>query len=115
MTLPSASLPPAALAASEPTFWMPVRASEQAGLADWLFYFLFYLSLFFFALIVGLMIVFVLRYRRRGRDELARALLAAGSPQPGYIFNLGHGILPPTNPEHAVAMVEAVHRLGRKT
>ena len=31
----------------------------------------------------------------------------------GHIFNLGHGILPPTDPEAARAMVEAVHRYGR--
>jgi uroporphyrinogen decarboxylase len=29
-----------------------------------------------------------------------------------HVFNLGHGILPPTPPEHAVALVEMVHRLG---
>jgi uroporphyrinogen decarboxylase len=31
------------------------------------------------------------------------------------LFNLGHGILPPTDVRHAKALVEAVHRLGRKT
>jgi len=31
----------------------------------------------------------------------------------GHIFNLGHGILPPTSPEAAKAMVDAVHRFGR--
>ena len=30
----------------------------------------------------------------------------------GHIFNLGHGILPPTAPEAAKALVDAVHRLG---
>jgi uroporphyrinogen decarboxylase len=33
----------------------------------------------------------------------------------GHIFNLGHGILPPTSPEAAKALVEAVHRYGRHT
>jgi uroporphyrinogen decarboxylase len=45
----------------------------------------------------------------RVRDVLARGRSAAS-----HIFNLGHGILPPTDPEHAAAMVEAVHRLGKK-
>lgn len=31
---------------------------------------------------------------------------------PGHIFNLGHGIYPDTNPEHVVAMIEAVHSLS---
>jgi uroporphyrinogen decarboxylase len=43
---------------------------------------------------------------RRATDILRRA---AGSP---HIFNLGHGILPGTPPEHAEALVEIVHRLG---
>jgi uroporphyrinogen decarboxylase len=30
-----------------------------------------------------------------------------------HVFNLGHGILPPTPPAHAEALVEIVHRLGR--
>jgi uroporphyrinogen decarboxylase len=29
-----------------------------------------------------------------------------------HVFNLGHGILPATPPEHAIALVEAVHRFG---
>jgi len=38
-----------------------------------------------------------------------RALLEAGAAKPGYIFNLGHGITPPTPPENVRAVVEAVH------
>ncbi|HEV8324273.1 MAG TPA: uroporphyrinogen decarboxylase [Myxococcota bacterium] len=40
-------------------------------------------------------------------------ILDAAGPQPGHVFNLGHGILPPTDPESAVQLVELVHRLGR--
>ncbi len=47
-------------------------------------------------------------------DDCVRDVLRRGAAAAAHIFNLGHGILPPTNPEHAVAMVEAVHRLGRK-
>ncbi|HXX32672.1 MAG TPA: uroporphyrinogen decarboxylase [Myxococcaceae bacterium] len=32
----------------------------------------------------------------------------------GHIFNLGHGILPPTDPEAARALVDAVHRFGAR-
>jgi uroporphyrinogen decarboxylase len=44
---------------------------------------------------------------RRAADVLRRA----GKRR--HVFNLGHGILPPTPPEHAQALVEIVHRLGR--
>lgn len=57
------------LLATEPTFWMPVQASKNAPATDSLFHFIFYTSAFFFALIVFLMIVFVLRYRRRSPEE----------------------------------------------
>lgn len=45
--------------------------------------------------------------RRRVREILDQA---AG--RPGHIFNLGHGVLPETPVENAVAMVEAVHELS---
>jgi uroporphyrinogen decarboxylase len=47
-------------------------------------------------------------------EKCVRDILLRGQSASSHIFNLGHGILPPTNPEHAVSMVEAVHRLGRK-
>jgi len=40
-------------------------------------------------------------------------ILQAAGPL-GHIFNLGHGILPPTSPEAAQVLVEAVHRLGAR-
>ena len=39
----------------------------------------------------------------------ARQMLEAVGHQPGYIFNVGHGIQPPTPPESVRALVEAVH------
>ena len=45
--------------------------------------------------------------RRRAQQVLDQA---AG--RPGHIFNLGHGILPQTPVENAIALVDAVHELG---
>lgn len=56
---------PMILAQAPGTFWLPPGASTVAPEVDWLFYFIFWLSLFFFVLIVGLAMLFVLRYRRR--------------------------------------------------
>ena len=48
--------------------------------------------------------------RRRAKEVLRQA---AGHP--GHIFNLGHGVLPETPPEHAVALVETVHELSSRS
>jgi uroporphyrinogen decarboxylase len=48
----------------------------------------------------------------RIREEVARVLASYGNG-PGHVFNLGHGITPDVNPEHAGAMVAAVHELSR--
>ena len=47
----------------------------------------------------------------RIREEVARVLESYGSGS-GHVFNLGHGIHPDVNPEHALALVEAVHELS---
>jgi len=40
------------------------------------------------------------------------AVLASYGHGPGHVFNLGHGIHPDVPPEHALAMVDAVHDLS---
>ncbi|RMF45817.1 MAG: uroporphyrinogen decarboxylase, partial [Deltaproteobacteria bacterium] len=47
------------------------------------------------------------------RSEVKRILDENGG-RPGHIFNLGHGILPTVDPEHAKYMVECVHELSGK-
>ncbi|MBS0393338.1 MAG: uroporphyrinogen decarboxylase [Proteobacteria bacterium] len=45
------------------------------------------------------------------RAQVARVLASYGHGA-GHVFNLGHGIHPDVPPEHALAMVEAVHELS---
>jgi uroporphyrinogen decarboxylase len=47
------------------------------------------------------------------RDRVAGILQGAKDAK-GHIFNLGHGILPETPVDNAIAMVEAVHELSAK-
>jgi uroporphyrinogen decarboxylase len=46
-------------------------------------------------------------------DREARAVVRAAGPTPGYVFNLGHGILPATSPELVGVLVDAVHAESR--
>jgi cytochrome c oxidase subunit II len=55
----------AMLAQSGPTFWLPDAGSSTASEVDFVFKFIFWISAFFFALIVGLMVLFAVRYRKR--------------------------------------------------
>jgi len=45
------------------------------------------------------------------REQVGRVLASYGKG-PGHVFNLGHGIHPEVPPEHALAMIEAVHELS---
>jgi uroporphyrinogen decarboxylase len=47
----------------------------------------------------------------RIREEVARVLASYGHGD-GHVFNLGHGIHPEVPPEHAGAMIAAVHELS---
>lgn len=47
----------------------------------------------------------------RIQQEVARILADYGSGS-GHVFNLGHGIHPDTDPEHAAIFIEAVHTLS---
>ena len=41
----------------------------------------------------------------------AKLVLDQAASRPGHIFNLGHGVLPQTPPENAIALIEAVREL----
>jgi uroporphyrinogen decarboxylase len=47
----------------------------------------------------------------RIRSEVQEILRSYGNGS-GHVFNLGHGIHPEINPEHAAAFIEAVHRFS---
>jgi uroporphyrinogen decarboxylase len=44
---------------------------------------------------------------------LARKVLAEGGGRPGHVFNLGHGVLPETDPDVLHRIVDLVHEEGR--
>ncbi len=50
--------------------------------------------------------------RAQLEERVEEILVRAGNV--GHVFNLGHGILPPTDPESAMALVEMVHRIGAR-
>lgn len=56
---------PALAGALDHSFWMPPKASTFSDTVDWTFYFIFYVSLFFFALIILLTFYMIIRFRRR--------------------------------------------------
>jgi uroporphyrinogen decarboxylase len=39
----------------------------------------------------------------------ARLILAAAGPEPGHLFNLGHGVLPQTDPDNLARLVDLIH------
>ena len=47
-------------------------------------------------------------------EREVKRVLNENADRPGFIFNLGHGILPTVPPENAKFMVECVHRLSQK-
>jgi uroporphyrinogen decarboxylase len=47
-------------------------------------------------------------------EERIKDILWKGESAKGHIFNLGHGVLPETPVENVIAMVEAVHKYGKK-
>jgi len=76
------------LAAGAGDFWMPFQGSTTAPAVDRLFYFIFWVSVFFFVLIVGLSLYFVIRYRSR------RGHRAEASPHHNTALELTWTIIP---------------------
>jgi uroporphyrinogen decarboxylase len=47
-------------------------------------------------------------------EEGVKDVLRRADNRPGHIFNLGHGVLAPTDPEMLKRVVEAVHTLSAR-
>lgn len=61
------------------SFWLPPEASTMASEVDWLLWFLLWVSIFFFFLVTGLVLFFVIKYRyREGDDERDPRMMKAG-------------------------------------
>jgi cytochrome c oxidase subunit II len=74
------------------SFWMPPQASTVAANTDALFYFIYYLCLIFFVLIVGAMIYFVVKFRKKeGQPEKSSDL--RGNHTLEIIWSVVPGIL----------------------
>lgn len=58
------------IAQTDPTFWKPSSSSTYSADVDWLFYLIYWVSVFFTTLIVGLMTFFVIRYRQKDKGHV---------------------------------------------
>jgi len=59
------------IAQTSSTRLLPEPASANAASTDWMFMFIWYLSAFFFVLIIALMVIFAWRYRRKHPEQHA--------------------------------------------
>ena len=46
-------------------------------------------------------------------ERTVKAVLRAAGTEPGFVFNLGHGIVPATPPEHVAVLIDTVHGARR--
>jgi uroporphyrinogen decarboxylase len=47
-------------------------------------------------------------------EKVVRSVVAEGAQAPGHIFNLGHGVLPDTDPDVLTRVVELVHEVSAR-
>ena len=63
-------------------------------------------------LLAGMMIIANITAKTGVFQWIAVEAVRRAGGRPGHIFNLGHGVLPETDPEHVRAMVMAVKELS---
>ena len=73
-------------------YWFPEAASNFTPNVDWLFMFIFWVSLIFFAAIVGFMIHFCIKYRRKG-DSLETEPSSSHNTNLEIAWSVGPSIL----------------------
>ena len=73
-------------------YWFPEAASTFTPNVDWLFMFIFWVSLIFFAAIVGFMIHFCIKYRRKG-DSLETEPSSSHNTNLEIAWSVGPSIL----------------------
>ena len=73
-------------------YWFPESASTFSSNVDWLFMFIFWVSLIFFAAIVGVMVHFCIKYRRKG-DEIIVEPSSSHNTQLEIAWSVGPSIL----------------------
>jgi cytochrome c oxidase subunit 2 len=62
------------------TFWLPEKASTFATTVDPAFELYYWISLFFFVLICGLIVIFMVKYARKRPEQLATAQITHNLP-----------------------------------
>jgi cytochrome c oxidase subunit 2 len=72
-TLAQAEVPPSPVSPGERSMWLPPQVTTTAGSTDVPFYFIYWVSVFFFVLIIAVMAYFAIRYRRRYPGQEAQA------------------------------------------
>ncbi len=73
-------------------YWFPESASTFTPNVDWLFMFIFWVSLIFFAAIVGVMVYFCIKYRRKG-DSIETEPSSSHNTQLEIAWSVGPSIL----------------------
>ena len=91
------------LARAGGTFGMPEQASTVAAPVDAVFNVILWISLFFFVLILGVMVIFILRYRQRDHGEVPE-----DSPSHSNLLEFIWSIIP-------VALVVVIFVMGFKS
>ena len=64
-TLVANALTQAVLAGTEASFWFPPQASTTAADIDWIYYFVYWISVFFTVIIFGAAIWFAIKFRSK--------------------------------------------------